>query len=375
MQKDNNEEASSGQGHPLQLLKKVWYQVRQLENKKTLELITEPWPLLFEAVKLGNVEVVKWLLYMNHELLMIKDNGRNLLHFAVSYRQNSIFDFILKMGTVNLIIRAVDTDRNNILHLAASEPQEVSSSLRPNIRMQRELEWFKEVEKSVPAELRTMRNSEDKTPKDMFDANHKKLLDEVKKAEKGIAKYGMLVATLIATVVFAPALTVPGDKTNASFVVFFLTNAVALFTSAASITSFLSILSSPKFTESDFILSLGYVFLFISIVTMIIAFAAASFLIFDHTSKWVAYVVASLGLLPVLLFLVLQWSRFYGALHYFNGLIIDTIFNFRRKFVPMDVKYYPRGVPMWVIHKRTWVPIPRVEVREIFEADLFQRDN
>ncbi|XP_061372582.1 uncharacterized protein LOC133315054 [Gastrolobium bilobum] len=189
--------------------------------------------------------------------------------------------------------------------------------------MQRELVWFKEVEKRVPPELRTMRNNKGKTPKDMFHANHTKLSDEVKDAAKGIANSGMLVATLISTVVFAAALTVPGDKTNAWFVVFILTNSVALFTSSASLIAFLSIFTSSRFTESEFIISLhpsliiGLVLLFISIASMVTSFAAACFLIFEHTSKWVAYVVPSFGLLPIFMFLVLQFSLFDGLMDYF----------------------------------------------------------
>ena len=147
MQEDNNGDASSRLGDKLQLLQKMWHHIRQLEYKTTLELITKPSAVLFDAVRSGNVDVVKWLLYMNPELLAHKDsNGRSLLHFSVLYRQQSIFDFILKMGTANLIIRGVDNDHNNILHLAAHyahHSEEASSSLRPNIQMQRELVWFK----------------------------------------------------------------------------------------------------------------------------------------------------------------------------------------------------------------------------------------
>ena len=47
------------------------------------------------------------------------------------------------MGTINLIIQAVDNDGNNILHLAAHMSKEKSSSLNPYIRLSRELRWFK----------------------------------------------------------------------------------------------------------------------------------------------------------------------------------------------------------------------------------------
>lgn len=129
----------------MELLKNLWSRVRQLEYKEIVKLITHPSVVLFDAVKSGNIVVVQWLLYMNRELLTIKDPvyGRNTLHFAVLYRRRSLFNFILKLATVNVTIRAVDNDRNNVLHIAAHQSAEISSSLRPNIEMQKDLEWFK----------------------------------------------------------------------------------------------------------------------------------------------------------------------------------------------------------------------------------------
>nr|KYP35631.1 Ankyrin repeat-containing protein At3g12360 family [Cajanus cajan] len=299
MKEDDNK------GKGMQLLEMIWNQVRQLKHKKILELITRPSIVLFDAVESGNVEVVKWLLYMNRELLTIKNiDGRNVLHFAVLCRQRS----------------------NNILHLAAHPRQnEASLDFRANIQMRRELAWFKEVEKSVPLELRRMKNKKGKTPYDVFYDKHKLLSEEIKGAAKEIANSSMLVATLVATVAFAAALTVPGDKTNVWFIVFILTNAVALFTSSASILSFLSNFTSSRFAESQFFISLhpslllGVMLLLISVTAMVIAFVAASFLIFAHTSKWVAYAVVPMGFFPILLFLLFQfrlfddflWSRYY----------------------------------------------------------------
>ncbi|RZB67333.1 hypothetical protein D0Y65_037623 [Glycine soja] len=77
-----------------------------------------------------------------------------------------------------------------------------------------------------------MRNNMGKIPIDVFYDEHKKLSEEIKDAAKGIAESGMLLAALVATVAFAAALTVSGEKTNAWFTVFILTNAVALFTSS-----------------------------------------------------------------------------------------------------------------------------------------------
>ena len=112
----------------------MWSHVTQLECNKILELISEPSPLLFDAIKSRNVSAVKWLLYMNPKLLSQKDsNGRNLLQFVALHRRQRIFDLILHTRSANLMIRAVDNDRNNVLHIAAHISKEESSSIKPHI--------------------------------------------------------------------------------------------------------------------------------------------------------------------------------------------------------------------------------------------------
>ena len=131
-----------------QLLNKLCTQVKQLEHNTIMDLITRPSPVLFDAIKSGNVEAVEILIDKNREFVRIKDpqNGRNLLHLVVLFRQKRIFISML-WGLEEHIVRAVEVDNegNNILHLAAHLPVDFkeSSSLRASIQMQRELEWFK----------------------------------------------------------------------------------------------------------------------------------------------------------------------------------------------------------------------------------------
>ncbi|KAK7372704.1 hypothetical protein VNO80_06091 [Phaseolus coccineus] len=314
----------------LVLLNSLWMEIMKLKKEKLVELITEPSVGLFDLIESGNVEGTKCLVDESHDHVMtIKEpkTGRNLLHVLVLYRHFDSFLSCLDHGKEHLV-RAVDNEGNNVLHMAAQNlpPQlQSSSGLRPNKKMQRELAWFKKVERTVPRELRSVRNNNGKRPIDVFYDEHKQLSNDIKEAAKGIADSGMVVATLVAAVAFAAALTVPGDKNNVWFVVFFFTNAVALFTSSASILSFLTNFTSSRFSQSDFVISLhpsltlGPALLIISVAAMVVAFTAASFLIFDHTTKRVSYVVATMGVFPLLLFLLFQfsifdtyiWSRFY----------------------------------------------------------------
>ncbi|XP_022637418.1 uncharacterized protein LOC106763255 [Vigna radiata var. radiata] len=173
-----------------------------------------------------------------------------------------------------------------------------------------------------------MRNKKGKTPIEVFYDENNQLSKDIKESAKGIADSGMVVAMLVAIVAFAAALTVPGDKksvNNAWFIVFIVTNAIALFTSSASILSFLSNFTSSRFADAEFVTSLhpsltvGCGLLIISVAAMVVAFVAASFLIFDHTTKWVSYVVTPMGFFPLLVFILFQskfcedsyWSKYY----------------------------------------------------------------
>ena len=118
----------------LQLIKEIWSQIEQLECSTISQLISEPRPMLFDTLKSDNVNVVLCLLEMSLELLAQKDsNGRNVFHVAALYQRKRIFKFLTTMGATNLIIREVDNDNNNVLHLAAHIQKEESSNLKPDI--------------------------------------------------------------------------------------------------------------------------------------------------------------------------------------------------------------------------------------------------
>ena len=66
----------------------------------------------------------------------------------------------------------------------------------------------------------SMKNSEGMTPREVFNKTHRELLKVGEEAMKETANSCMLVATLISTVVFAAALTVPGASNKISNTLF-----------------------------------------------------------------------------------------------------------------------------------------------------------
>ncbi|KAK9989389.1 hypothetical protein SO802_029628 [Lithocarpus litseifolius] len=296
------------------LLERIWEQVLQQSDEEISDLISRPSGVLFDAAMSGNVEFLALLLFEYPDLLWeVNEKGQSVFHVAVLHRHVHVFNLIYNIGAIkDYIVGNIDVDKNNMLHLAAMLPHvERLGAPRANLQMQRELLWFKEVEEIVRPFHMYMKNSEGMTPIDVFNKDHKDLLKT--------------------------ALTVPGASNKISntpffhkeqwFMIFILSNAVALFTSAASIVLLLSILTS-SYAQSEFVYSLharlmfGLTTLFISITTMVSAFIAAIFLIFDYKLEWVPYVIASLACAPVILFLVLHsnlwadlirsyyWSKF-----------------------------------------------------------------
>ncbi|KAJ0008174.1 hypothetical protein Pint_29128 [Pistacia integerrima] len=145
-----------------------------------------------------------------------------------------------------------------------------------------------------------------------------------------------IVAALIITVVFAAAFTVPcGNKENETpiflqsiaFIVFAVSDALALFSSVSSVLMFLAILTS-RYSEDDFLESLpkklmvGLITLFFSIASMMVAFGATFYIVFSNPWKGVIIPIASVSCLPVILF---AWLQFPLLVEIFSSTYWPTI--------------------------------------------------
>jgi len=102
---------------------------------------------MFDAAKSGNIMILKFVLEYHPDLLFEVDSTeqRNLLHFAILYRQEAVYDLILKQGDFkNLMVQLVDFQGNNVLHLAAKfDPSEERFGLSTNyVQMRTEHKWF-----------------------------------------------------------------------------------------------------------------------------------------------------------------------------------------------------------------------------------------
>ncbi|KAF5938171.1 hypothetical protein HYC85_025677 [Camellia sinensis] len=78
---------------------------------------------------------------------------------------------------------------------------------------------------------------------------------------------------------------------------------------------------TSRYAENDFLESLpfklmiGLTTLFISITTMMVAFGATFFIVFDHYTVWVPIAVALFACVPIILFVTLQYPLLADVIH------------------------------------------------------------
>nr|GEY39000.1 ankyrin repeat family protein [Tanacetum cinerariifolium] len=183
-------------------------------------------------------------------------DGQNIFQLTVLNRSEKVYSYILHHGR-NAKFRfsiSEDADGNNILHLAGRLSPMHKLASRPALQMQKELQWFEEVKRVVGTAHTRALNKNKETPMTAFRKQHKELRKDGEEWMKKTADSYTITATLIITIVFAAAITVPGgtdDKTGKpiyemkpSFIIFAVADAISLFTATTSLLSFLYILTA-----------------------------------------------------------------------------------------------------------------------------------
>ncbi|XP_028770072.1 uncharacterized protein LOC114727537 [Neltuma alba] len=278
----------------------------------------------------GNVEFLLQVVKANPQLIslftFICPPYWPVFCYAVASRKAEIFNLLRCFRFNNVVAATIDQYNNSLLHVAASlAPASYLNGISgAALQMQRELQWFKAVEKMVDPGYRYFVNKESLNPFDFFKKNHNDLRDKGEKWMKDTASSCSVVGALIVTIMFAAALTVPGGNNQNSgypmfiekrlFKVFLISDALSLFSSTTSVLTFLGILTS-RYSEDDFLYSLprkliiGLSTLFLSIATMMIAFSATVMIMLQskQSRSWALLPVAMLAGVPITLFVLLQF--------------------------------------------------------------------
>ncbi|KAI3883228.1 hypothetical protein MKX03_015378 [Papaver bracteatum] len=299
----------------------------------------------------GIIEVFEILIDTNPYVQHFKDEtGRGLFQIAIIHLQESIFQYMSRMGQRNQNMDLLDNSGNNALHCAAFWDPSCKVVHGPALQIQREIQWFQEVERVVPPRYKEMKNNEKLTPKTLFSREHKDLVKEAERWMKDMAQACIIVTTLIATVMFAAAFTLPGGSDqntgvpftlkSRAFKVFMISDVISLFASCTSLLIFFSILTA-RYVELDFLTSLprrlilGLFTLFFSIATMMATFTATVVIVFRGEAGSSAYIwVSILACVPFIIFALLQYRLFVNLVSSTNG---RAIFRSKRVVVAMLV--------------------------------------
>ncbi|XVE86568.1 hypothetical protein DITRI_Ditri18aG0043600 [Diplodiscus trichospermus] len=308
----------------VELLRWLFKEIPRLSNKQLEKIGLDK--AIYDAIKHGMIEFIDEIIQLYPEIIWRKDKkGRTLFANAIVLRQEKIFNHVFRLGSKQRItLLRHDIFRNNFLHLAAklSPPSRLDHISGAALQMQRELQWLEELEEILPPKFAEEMNENNRTPASLFSHEHKELIKEGEKWMKSNAASCMVVATLIAAVMFTSAFTVPGgndEKTGSpiflksnAFLVFVIANSLSLFSSSTSVLVFLGVLTS-HYSEQDFLKSLpvksilGLFTLFFSIVTMMIAFGSAIFITLNERLAWVSIPVIILSTVPIAFFTLLQF--------------------------------------------------------------------
>nr|GMD85912.1 ankyrin repeat-containing protein NPR4-like [Ipomoea batatas] len=307
----------------VKLLKCLCDQLKTLDETRVCSLALDA---IFLATSLDIGEVVLNIVEAYPRMAyLVNQRGENILLAAVRNRSENVFNLVCgATKLMNILVECnIANNQNSILHLAGklAPPHKLNLVSGAALQMQRELQWFKEVQQMSPSIFLSFRNKDGKTPNMVFTEEHKELKEGGEKWMKETATSCTIAAALIVTVVFAASITVPGGNNggnglpifsnHTAFTVFAISNAASLYTSTTSLLVFLSILTS-RYAEQDFLYALpnrliiGLFTLFFSIIFMMIAFSATVYLVFGRNKSWVLIIVVALACFPVTSFVLLQ---------------------------------------------------------------------
>ncbi|KAM7492103.1 hypothetical protein LguiA_035024 [Lonicera macranthoides] len=266
---------------------------------------------LHMAVKGISCEVVKLLLDADAAIVMLPDKkGNTALHVATRKKRAEIVNELLRLPDTN--VNALTTNHQTALDIAEGLPLSEESSyiqdclvrcgaLRANDLNQPRDELRKTVSQ-IKKDVLTQLEQTKKTNKNVHGIA-KELRKLHREGINNATNSVTVVAVLFATVAFAAIFTVPGgDDSNgmavvvasASFKIFFIFNAIALFTSLAVVVVQITLVRGETKAERRVVGVINKLMWLASVCTSV-AFMASSYIVVGRKYEWAAILVTVVG--------------------------------------------------------------------------------
>ncbi|KAG5557350.1 hypothetical protein RHGRI_007565 [Rhododendron griersonianum] len=266
---------------------------------------------LHMAVKGVSCEVVKLLLEADAAIVMLPDKfGNTALHIATRKKRAEIVNELLCLPDTN--VNALNRDHKTALDIAEGLPLSEDSStikeclyrygaVRANELNQPRDELRKtvtQIKKDVHTQLeQTMRTN--KNVHGIAKRLRKLHREGINNATNSVT----VVAVLFATVAFAAIFTVPGGDLDSgeavvantiSFKIFFIFNAIALFTSLAVVVVQITLVRGETKAERRVVEVINKLMWLASVCTSV-AFMASSYIVVGRRYVWAAILVTVVG--------------------------------------------------------------------------------
>ncbi|KAM3333574.1 hypothetical protein ACQJBY_028577 [Aegilops geniculata] len=309
MAKDNGKNAlhfAARQGH-MEIVEALLEKDPQLARRNDKKGQTA----LHMAVKGTNCDVLRALVDADPAIVMLPDkNGNTALHVATRKKRAEIVIVLLRLPDTH--VNALNRDHKTAFDIAEGLPHCEESSEIKDILSQhgalrsRELnqprdelrKTVTEIKKDVHTQLEQTR----KTNKNVHGIA-KELRKLHREGINNATNSVTVVAVLFATVAFAAIFTVPGGNDNngvaivvqtTSFRIFFIFNAIALFTSLAVVVVQITVVRGETKSERKVVEVINKLMWLASVCTTI-SFIASCYIVLGRHFQWAAILVSLIG--------------------------------------------------------------------------------
>ncbi|XP_022990290.1 ankyrin repeat-containing protein ITN1-like [Cucurbita maxima] len=266
---------------------------------------------LHMAVKGQSRDVVKLLLDADPAIVMLPDKfGNTALHVATRKKRVEIVQELLLLPDTN--VNALSRDHKTAFDIAEELPLSEESSeikdclsrygaVRAN-ELNQPRDELRNTVTQIKKDVHTQLEQTRKTNKNVHNIS-KELRKLHREGINNATNSVTVVAVLFATVAFAAIFTVPGGDTeqgtavvvgSGSFKIFFIFNAIALFTSLAVVVVQITLVRGETKAERRVVEIINKLMWLASVCTSV-AFMASSYIVVGRKYEWAAIVITVVG--------------------------------------------------------------------------------
>lgn len=268
---------------------------------------------LHMAVKGVSSEVVKKLLEYDAAIVMLPDkSGFTALHVATRKKRAEIVNELLSLPDTSANVNALTRDHKTALDIAEGLPLSEESSdiiacltrcgaVRAN-ELNQPRDELRNTVTQIKNDVHTQLLQTKKTNKNVHGIA-KELRKLHREGINNATNSVTVVAVLFATVAFAAIFTVPGGDDDdgmavvvnrASFKIFFIFNAIALFTSLAVVVVQITLVRGETKAERRVVEVINKLMWLASVCTSV-AFMASSYIVVGRKYEWAAILITVVG--------------------------------------------------------------------------------